>query len=184
MGSEMCIRDSVTCGRCGWPHRLIVDNPVCELTLGDFMQLYHRSFVCDGWRGAHAHAPPWAAWDEEYDHPPVSFGNFIGGWLGFWQSQRLLHFARRWWEWKGGWMHRWGDQQYWMPALWMMGANDSSSVLDLHHLRYSLFRHSKGYYPCGGGYDAESNETSAVFRLWNEQANKQGGASAGGGGGE
>merc|ERR1712118_331006 len=85
--------------------KLIVDNPVCELTLGDFMQLYWRSFACEGWRSASDMEPPWDAWgDNAINHPPVSYGNFIGGWLGFWQSSRLLHFAQKWWEWKGGWM--------------------------------------------------------------------------------
>ena len=138
--------------------KLTVDNAVCELTLGDMMQLYHHTFSCAGsTRGE----PPWAAWDEPYDHPPVPYANFVGGWLGFWQSRRVLHFADKWWRWKGGWMHRWTDQQYWMPALWMMGAN--SSVLDLSHLRYGLFRHSKDYYACGGGDSAEANATRDVF---------------------
>ena len=138
------------------------------------MQLYHKSFECAGGKGGNRGiAPPWAAFDEPYDHPPVSFGNFIGGWLGFWQSPRVLHFAKLWWEWKGGWMHRWGDQQYWMPALWMMGANDTNSVLDVSHLRYGLFRHSKDYYPCGGGGTAEANETDALFGEWVRQVTAQ-----------
>ena len=146
--------------------KLIVDNIICENTLGDFMNLYHHAYPCRPWRSEDS-PPPWGMWDEPYNHPPVSFGNFIGGWLGFWQSKRVLHFAKRWWEWKGGWMHRWGDQQYWMPAMWMMNANDS--VADLHHLRYGLFRHSKDYYPCGGGQTAEANETTAVFEEWYRQ---------------
>ena len=68
-------------------------------------------------------------------------------------------------------MHRWGDQQYWMPALWMMGANDSSSVLDLQRLGYSLFRHSKAYYPCGGGNDTQARALDTLFETWNAQAN-------------
>ena len=154
-------------------HRLIVDNVVCELTLGDMLQLYYKTYPCSGWRGKGAtfdEEPPWAPWDEPYNHPPVSYGNFIGGWLGFWQSPRLLHFARRWWEWKGGWMHRWGDQQYWMPALWMMGANDTSSVLDLSQtttLRHgSLFRHSQEEYACKTPDEGTRQATHKVFDEW------------------
>ena len=58
-----------------------------------------------------------------------------------------------------------------MPALWMMDANDTtSSVLDLHHLRYELFRHSKDYFPCGmpEGYEAEANATLEQFRTWKQ----------------
>lgn len=150
--------------------RLFQDNPVCEITLGDFVQFYHRCFPCDWRRG---YTPPWAPWDEPYDHPVVPYANFIGGWLGFWQSRRVLHVARRWWEWKGGWMHRWTDQQYWTVALWLMGANDT--MLDLSHHRHALFRHSKDYYPCGGGYDADANATLAIFQAW------QLGTAAGGG---
>ena len=53
-----------------------------------------------------------------------------------------------------------------MPALWMMNANDSSSVLDVKHLRYGLFRHSKEYYACGDGRTAEANDTSSLFLKW------------------
>ena len=60
-----------------------------------------------------------------------------------------------------------------MPALWMFGANDSSSVLSLQHLRYSLFRHSKDYYPCGGGRTREANDTDALFAAWRESAMEQ-----------
>ena len=55
----------------------------------------------------------------------------VGGDLDFFQSKSVLHFARRWWEYEGGWSRRWGDQQYWVPALWMMGRNDSASVAKL-----------------------------------------------------
>lgn len=91
--------------------------------------------------------------------PSCWAGNFIGGWLGFWQSPAVMHFARLWWEWEGGWTRRWGDQQYWMPALWMFGRNDSSGVADLTRLRYSMFRHSKDMNACGGN----SDERTAAF---------------------
>lgn len=146
---------------------LLRDNPACEATLGDFMQLYHSQFPCPGWRAA-AMSPPWKPFGEVYEHPPVSYGNFIGGWLGFWQSERVLHFARLWWEWAGGWVHRFTDQQYWMAALWVMGANET--VLDLSRLRYSLFRHSKARYPCGGEGEGTpaASEASAIFNAWRE----------------
>ena len=60
--------------------KLLVDNAVCEHTLGDLMQLYHHLFPCAGWRNAQS-PPPWGAWDQPYTHPPVSYGNFIGGWV-------------------------------------------------------------------------------------------------------
>ena len=133
--------------------KLFVDNPVCEMTLGDFMQLYSalHGQACT----PTSRKPPWRAWGESYEHPPVSFGNFIGGWLGFWQSPRVMHFARLWWEWEGGWARRWSDQQFWMPAMWMMERNDSASIVDLSRLRTSMFRHSKDFYACGGKPDKE-----------------------------
>lgn len=137
--------------------KLMVDNPVCEANLGDLMQLFFGSFRAKAC--GDAREPPWKAWGSPYEHPPVSFGNFIGGWLGFWQSPAVMHFARLWWEWEGGWTRRWGDQQYWMPALWMFGRNDSSGVADLTRLRYSMFRHSKDMNACGGN----SDERTAAF---------------------
>ena len=45
-------------------------------------------------------------------------------------------------------------------------AGSAASVLDLKHLRYGLFRHSKDYYPCGDGHTAEANATSNLFSTW------------------
>ena len=125
------------------------ENPVCEATLGEFMQLYARSMrakACSDTR-----EPPWPAWGQPNAYPTVAFSNFVGGWLGFWQSPAVLHFARLWWEWDGGWSYRWSDQQFWIAALWMMNRNDSASVVDLtawRATRNPRFRHSKAFFAC------------------------------------
>ena len=77
---------------------LAQDKLSCETTLGDLMQLYHISFGCGSSRGS----PPWLSSLTPHTLSPlVPYGNFIGGWLGFWQSPSVLHFARKWCDWRG-----------------------------------------------------------------------------------
>ena len=127
------------------------DNMKCDRTLGDFVRLYTGEHPCC----ANAHTAEWrssvgadgrsddggileAQW---LPFPPVPYSNFIGGWLGFWQSARVLHFAASWHRFEGGWVYRWTDQQFWMPALRAAGVADAS-IVDFSTWRHRKFEHN------------------------------------------
>jgi hypothetical protein len=131
----------------------------CDRGLGDFMTLYGHEFACSGlWRSA--------AWPSSlrpasggrlgrtdtvgrpvHVYPQVVFSNLVGGWLGFWQSERILHFAKLWHRWEAGWVYRWSDQQFWFPALRAANASDSR-IADFSDLRKDVFDHTKGSRVC------------------------------------
>ena len=48
---------------------------------------------------------------------------FVAAWLGTLQAPLVLQYAQLWWTWPGGWDHRWGDQEFWMHALWLAQVN-------------------------------------------------------------
>jgi hypothetical protein len=72
----------------------------------------------------------------------VAYSNFVAGWLGYWQSDQVLFFAKKWHGWEGGWVHRWGDQQFWMPALRVTNVSEDR-IKFWSHLRYHAFEHTK-----------------------------------------
>eukprot|EP00667_Euglena_gracilis_P011932 EG_transcript_12224 len=68
------------------------------------------------------------------------WGNFNGGWLGFFTSPEVRMFSWLWLHYPDGrWAHRWTDQKYWKQAL---GAfHNGSRVARLSHLRGPVFYH-------------------------------------------
>lgn len=73
------------------------------------------------------------------DNTLAVYSNFVGGWLPFFQSPRMVQFSEAFRDWEGGWTHRWTDQQYWLNAIWI--ARAESHVLDLTFLRNRCFHH-------------------------------------------
>lgn len=51
----------------------------------------------------------------------VVHSNFIGGYMGFWQSPEVMWLASRYEVFLDGmWQHRWGDQQFWSHVMAML----------------------------------------------------------------
>ena len=115
--------------------RLQQDNQMCERGLGDFMSSYTSKHTCCGTTEA-------LKWRTEGPYPLVAYSNFVAGWLGYWQSDQVLFFAKKWHGWEGGWVHRWTDQQFWMPALRVTNVSEDRIKL-WSHLRYHAFEHTK-----------------------------------------
>ena len=67
---------------------------------------------------------------------------FTGGWLGLLQSPQVLAYAAFWWNWPGGWLHRWGDQELWPFMLDVV--NESSSVVEAADIRRTAFSNRSG----------------------------------------
>ena len=67
---------------------------------------------------------------------------FTGGWLGLLQSPQVLAYAAFWWNWPGGWLHRWGDQELW--PLMLDVVNESSSIVEAAAIRRTAFSSSSG----------------------------------------
>lgn len=139
---------------------LMRENDLCQMTLGEFVSLYwqhHRGDLRPWDERSSEHAsialtearqPPWRPFAAALASDPaiaVPYSNFVGGWVGFWSSERVMHFARLWWEWDGGWYRRWTDQQFWRPALWMAYLDQEAAdnaTIDLSHLRRTnIFAH-------------------------------------------
>ena len=116
--------------------RLQQDNEACERSLGQFMSQYTKDHGCCA-------TPEALLWRESSPHlPQAVYANFVAGWLGFWQSDQLLYFARQWHAWEGGWRYRWTDQQFWMPALRVTNVSEER-ITFLPNLRYRVFEHTK-----------------------------------------
>ena len=115
--------------------RLQQDNQMCERGLGDFMSSYTSKHACCATTEA-------LKWQTEGPYPLVAYANFVAGWLGYWQSDQVLFFAKHWHGWEGGWVHRWGDQQFWMPALRVTNVSEDR-IKFWSHLRYRTFEHTK-----------------------------------------
>lgn len=121
--------------------RLQPDNPRCEKGLGSFMAEHVKEHPC-------AATPLALQWNSTAAVlPPVAYGNFVAGWLGFWQSDRILNFAERWYGYHSGWVHRWTDQQFFMPALRVANVSEER-IVSLSYLRYSFFEHTKESHFC------------------------------------
>jgi hypothetical protein len=80
--------------------KLTTDNEACDRTLGGFVQAYTAEHACCANEQTAEYQPTGHL-------PQVPYSNLIAGWLGFWQSPRVLHFANAWHKWQGGWVHRW-----------------------------------------------------------------------------
>ena len=84
------------------------------------------------------------------------YSNLIGGWNGLFRSPQMRSYASFWWNWDGGWLHRWGDQQFWSHALYVTNATRMSrvrhdgvvvggDVISLeHHRQHREFVHTGG----------------------------------------
>ena len=123
-----------------WHTRLQQDNPNCERSLGAFMVKYTNEHPCC--RTSEA-----LAWQPDVELPHVPYSNMIAGWLGFWQSDSLLYFAKEWHAWTGGLVNRWTDQQFWMPALRASNVSEHR-IVAATHLRYHTFEHTKVEHFC------------------------------------
>ena len=54
----------------------------------------------------------------------------------------MLAYAAFWWNWPGGWLHRWGDQELWPFMLDVV--NESSSVVEAADIRRTAFSNRSG----------------------------------------
>lgn len=133
-------RDLVRSGSWFMHTRLQQDNAMCERSLGEFMANYTARHSCAATNEA-------LAWQEGALYPKAAYANFIAGWLGFWQSNATRYFAEQWHGWEGGWVNRWSDQQFWMPALRVANVSEER-IVDWSHLRYRTFDHSKSFGFC------------------------------------
>jgi hypothetical protein len=93
------------------------------------------------------------------------YGNFIGGWLGFFTSPEVLAFGHHWYNATDLWRNRWGDQQFWCQAIGLF--HNGSRTLDLTHWRDSLFWHGrcKGCPPAALGGPAGRERATDVATL-------------------
>ena len=93
-----------------------------------------------------------------------SSGTFLGLFLSIFLgddvpsslSPQMRSYASFWWNWDGGWLHRWGDQQFWSHALYVTNATRMSrvrhdgvvvggDVISLeHHRQHREFVHTGG----------------------------------------
>ena len=93
---------------------------------------------------------------KQYDGGMYYYSNLIGGWNGLFRSPQMRSYASFWWNWDGGWLHRWGDQQFWSHALYVTNATRMSrvrhdgvvvggDVISLeHHRQHREFVHTGG----------------------------------------
>ena len=113
----------------------------CVRTLDSFMALYMLLYG-NGCKAEDAKALAATAWEGGLPGRAsraistaatrVLASYLVGGDLDFFQSKSVLHFARRWWTWEGGWTHRWTDQQFWLHAIRAANVPESdATMLDL-----------------------------------------------------
>ena len=69
----------------------------------------------------------------------IPFSNFIAGWLPLFERPGFRSFATAWRDFELGWVYRWGDQQYWMLAMWR--GNVEHQVLNAQFMRDVCFEH-------------------------------------------
>ena len=93
---------------------------------------------------------------KQYDGGMYYYSNLIGGWNGLFRSPQMRSYAQFWWNWDGGWLHRWSDQQFWAHALYVTNATRigrvrhdgvvvGGDVISLeHHRQHREFVHTGG----------------------------------------
>ena len=111
--------------------KLTEDNVHCDRGLGDMVRAYAAEHACS----VNAQTAIWTrpgstvgATNSQEANPMVPYSNLIGGWLGFWQSRRMLHFAHAWHRWPDGWLYRWTDQQFWLVAMAALNVTETRTA--------------------------------------------------------
>ena len=121
------------------------DNVKCDRGLGDLVRAYAAEHACS----VNAQTAIWTrlgstvgGTHSQQANPMVPYSNLIGGWLGFWQSRRMLHFADAWHRWPDGWLYRWTDQQFWLVAMAALNVSEAHMAY-IPGWRYKRFEHTK-----------------------------------------
>ena len=130
--------------RCAIIAALVLVVCILSLTLDNATTAYLRAAGC-------------AAVDpQQYDGGMYFYSNVIGGWNGLFRSPQMRSYASFWWNWDGGWLHRWSDQQFWAHALYVTNATRigrvrhdgvvvGGDVISLeHHRQHREFVHTGG----------------------------------------